>query len=457
LATALQFGDELTAMEPQEAAASRYMARLVFASFWTIVFTGAVRKWIAPGVTALYLLQDIPIGLAYIYALYTGLFTRGYMMLGIMLLTAVLTLQGLLQIIVSGLSPVVAFIGLHNYLFYLPMLLIFSWAFTKKYRTDYIRWNLLLSLPMCLLAVVQAQAPKSAWINKSSSGDAFGVPGADVARVTGTFNFTAFYGIWVAAAVALCVGEWLLPKESRAIKSTWLLLTCTFAVNVCHLISASRGAVALAVTSILGGVVAAFILRSYRALFMIGGLALLLPVGAAATYALSPSEFNIMTERFTRANEVDSTKTRLMDGVIGFITIPDFSLIGAGVGMGVDAAHVDSTDSNSFTYALSEIDVIRNVMELGTPVGLLYVLTRIGFLVGMILFAVYLVRNGSSPHVLPLAFFLFAQAYAGDVTRNGTMTASQIMLGYSFILGVYYHPDNRETDSAAIDSPTRYA
>ena len=101
-----------------------------------------------------------------------------------------------------------------------------------------------------------------------------------------------------------------------------------------------------------------------------------------------------MTERFTRTNEVDSTKSRLMDGVIGFITIPEFSLIGAGVGMGVDAAHVGSTDSNSFTYDLSEIDVIRNVMELGTPIGFLYVLTRIGFLVGMIFFAIYLVRNG---------------------------------------------------------------
>ncbi len=456
MATALQFGDELTAIEPQEAAASRYMARLVFASFWAIVFTGAVRKWIAPGVTALYLLQDIPIGLAYVYALYTGLFTRGYMMLGIILLAAVLTLQGLLQIIVSGLSPVIALIGLHNYLFYLPMLLIFSWAFTKKYRTDYIRWNLLLSLPMCLLAVAQNEAPKSAWINKSTSGDAFGVPGADVARVAGTFNFTAFYAIWVAAAVALCVGEWLLPKESRAIKKTWLLLMCTFAVNLCHLISASRGAIALSVTAILGGVVAAFILRSYRAILVVGGLALLLPIGAAATYVLSPSEFNIMTERFSRTDE-DGTHMRLHDAFIGFITVPEFSLIGAGVGMGVDAAHVGNADSNNFTYELSETDVIRNVMELGTPVGLLFVLTRIGFLVGMVLFAIYLVRSGCSPHVLPLAFFLFAQTYTGDFTRNGTMTASQIILGYSFILGVYYHPDNRETDYTAIDSPTRYA
>ena len=456
MATALQFGDELTAVEPQETAASRYMARLVFASFWTIVFTGAVRKWIAPSVTALYLLQDIPIGLAYIYALYTGLFTRGYMMLGMILLTAVLTLQGILQIVISGLSPVVAFIGLHNYLFYLPMLLVFSWAFTKKYRDEYIRWNLLLSLPMCLLVVAQAQSPKGAWINRSSSGDAFGVPGADVARVTGTFNFTAFYGIWVAAAVALCVGEWLVPKERRAVKNTWLLMACTFAVNICHLISASRGAIALSVTAILGGIVAAFILRSYRALLMVGSLALLLPFGAIATYALSPNEFNIMTERFTRTNE-DGTKFRLHDGLIGFITIPEFSLVGAGVGMGVDAAHIGSVDSYNFTYELSENDIVRNVMELGTPVGYIFVLTRIGFLFGMVFFAIYLVRNGCSPHVLPMAFFLWAQTYVGDLTRNGTMTASQIMLGYSFILGVYYHPDNRETDYAAIDSPTRYA
>ena len=77
MATALQFGEEYTVERPQEIAPVRVLAKWFFASFWMIVFTGAIRKWIMPGVTALYLLQDVPIGLAYLYAIWTGFFKIG--------------------------------------------------------------------------------------------------------------------------------------------------------------------------------------------------------------------------------------------------------------------------------------------------------------------------------------------------------------------------------------------
>jgi len=429
---------------------------LCFVSFGAIIFTGAVRKWLFPGVSVMYLLQDVPIGFAYLYALWTGLFDRGYLFLGIILLSTVLILQGLLQIIVSGLSVFVAVVGIHHYLFYLPILVVFPLCLTEKYRKKFVRWNLIFSIPMCLLAIAQALSPKSAWVNKSSEGDAFGLPGAEVARVSGTFNFTVFYGIWVAIAVALCMGEWLLPKERRAMQNQWLLIVCTFTVNLCHLVSASRSAIMLAGMAVLGGLVGAIVLGSTRAILAIVGICVLLPVAAGMTYLISPDEFNIVLDRFTGSHYVDDGKNRIQDGFIGFATIPQFSLIGAGIGMGVDASHLGNADTYNFTYTLSEGDTIRNVMELGTPVGLFYVLTRIGFLFGMVFLSFRIVRAGSSPHVLPLSFCLLAQAYQGDLTRAATMTASQVMVGYAFILGAYYYPDNTTSlEYAAGDSSTR--
>ena len=73
----------------------------------------------------------------------------------------------------------------------------------------------MLSLPMCLLALAQNASPKSAWVNRTSEGEAFGVSGAEVVRVMGTFNFALFYGIWVATALALCLGEWLLTERAQ--------------------------------------------------------------------------------------------------------------------------------------------------------------------------------------------------------------------------------------------------
>ena len=119
---------------PQATSSMRFLTKLYFATFWAILLTGAIRKWLIPGVSALYLLQDVPIGLAYIYALWKGLFDRGQMMLVVLMLSALLTLQGLAQVIFAGHDLLVAVVGLHNYLFYWPILLIFPVILTFEVR-----------------------------------------------------------------------------------------------------------------------------------------------------------------------------------------------------------------------------------------------------------------------------------------------------------------------------------
>lgn len=458
LATVLQYGEGITFDVPREYAPVRTVARLFFATFWMVMFTGAIRKWMFPHTTILYILQDVPIALTYAYALWKGVFNQGLMLMGIIVFSVILTLQGLLQVIVSGLNTFVFVVGLHNYLFYLPMLVIFPICLTEKYRRNFIRWYLLSSLPMCALAVAQAESPLSAFINRTSEGDAFGVPGADVARVSGTFNFVYFYAIWVAIGVALSLGEWLLPIERRAIRSRLLLVLCTVAINLCHLLSASRLAIANAAVAIVGGLICAIVIRSVRAIAAIAGVLVLLPLVAGATYLISPSEANIIVERFTGKSYQQEGVGRVEYTMVGFLTEPPFDPVGAGIGMGVDAAHAGSANAYDYTYQLSEEDSIRTVMELGTIVGLFYILVRIGFLVGMIFVAFQIVRSGSTPHVLPLAVFLAAAGYIGDLTRSATMTATQIMLGYSFILSAYFHPDRPTDNGTAYDPPLmRYA
>jgi hypothetical protein len=163
-------------------------------------------------------------------------------------------------------------------------------------------------------------------------------------------------------------------------------------------------------------------------------------------------------ERFSDKNAQSDIGNRFEEGLIGWATEPKFSIMGAGIGMGVDASHVGNSDTYNFTYTLSEADTIRTVMELGTPVGLFYMLVRIVLLLGMVFLSFAITRAGSSPHVIPLSFCLFAQAYQGDLTRAATMTASQVMVGYAFILSAYYYPDNTTSlELPAGDSLTRSA
>jgi len=243
-----------------------------FATFWTVIFTGAVRKWMFPGVSVLYLLQDVPIVFAYLYAIWSGLFTRNYLMLYTILLSAVITLQALAQIVFSGLDTVVAGVGLHNYLFYLPILFVFPFVPHPQIPAGLCPVESDSGLPMCLLAMAQSVSPKQAFVNRTSEGEAFGLSGADVVRVSGTFNFTTFYSIWVGLAVALCMGEWLLPKETASHQEAVAFLSLhRWPSIICHLVSGSRSAIALAGRAVLGAMVAA-VASIARALLAIGGI-----------------------------------------------------------------------------------------------------------------------------------------------------------------------------------------
>ena len=86
-------------------------------------------------------------------------------------------------------------------------------------------------------------------------------------------------------------------------------------------------------------------------------------------------------------------------------------------------------------------------MELGTPVGLFYMTLRFSLIFGMFLLSVRIVRTRSTPHVLPLSFMLAGQTLA-DLTRAATMTSTQVMVGYSFILAAQLYPDAASVDES---------
>ncbi|HTJ31423.1 MAG TPA: hypothetical protein VL346_13030 [Acidobacteriaceae bacterium] len=439
---ATHFGEEAagsqTVVRPEEPLTTQRVAQYFFAAFWTIIFTGCFRKWLFPGTSIFYLLQDVPITLAYLYAISKGYFTRGLLFMGIGLLSAILILLGLLQVVVIGLSPQVAFIGLHHYLYYLPMMLIFPLGLTPRHRRNFIRWNLWSALAMFPLSMAQAVSPTNAWINRSSEGDAFALPGTDVARISGPFNFSSSYGIWIAIALALCFGEWLQPRERRASQSTLLLSSATFIWAIIALVSGSRENIVLCAAGAVGAALAAVITRSKRgmAAIVLGVIAMPIAVGLVAF--ISPVEYESMTERFTdRTNTSYDMKGRVAENLVGWAYKPDFSFIGKGVGMGIDAAHAGSADAYGFTYSLAESDPVRNVMELGTPVGYLWCTVRFGFALGMIVLAWRLMHI--APHTLALACMLFAQV-TWELTRNATTTFTQVMIGYSFIFGVAVYP-----------------
>ena len=423
----------------------RRLLRLFFATYWLIVFTGAIRKWLFPTHQIFYLLQDIPIAIAYLYALVTGLFTRVYLALGIALLCAVLIVHGLLQVVLIDLPIKVLVIGLHNYIFYLPILLIFPLAMNADGRKKYIRWNLLLNIPMTLLLVAQSRSSATAFINRTTALKGFGGLEGDLARGTGTFNFVSFYAVWLSMVLALCMGEWLISQERRACGKL-LLIASTAGALLSTAVSGERTSLGLAAIIVIASMAAAVVLRAIRPMLITVGVLLLAPGIMLIAIQISPTMLRAFEARTTNSFNVQDSKRRIVYMLTGFIP-QRYDPVGAGLGEGSNAAHVGEVDGYDATYSLDEQDLPRTVDELGTFSGSLYVLMRIGTAVGLLLLGMYLLVNQRYPHSLLLSVLVFVQFYLADMTRNSSMTATQELLAASFVLGVFYFPADNSCDA----------
>jgi len=406
------------------------------AAWICVLMQGALRKWVFPGASILYLIQDVPLLAAYFYAAWKGLLWTGKLAWGCVILTIALSIEGMLQIIFVSLSLRTAVLGLHHYVFYLPILFLAPVCYNLKHRQTFIRWNMLIAVPMAIIAAVQSRSPRGAWINRTSAGDdtAFGLAG-DTVRATGTFNFTMFYSIWCGVAVALVVGEWLLPPERRAFKSRIVLLVCTLSAVLANMVSGSRTAIMLAFLGFLGGFAAVVYTRNVRLISRFSAILLLVPVVAVAGYFAAPASFQAVVDRFSGEENQQSILTRIDHAIFGFTYAASYSVLGMGVGYGIPAAN---PAAESQGLILSENEPIRLLQEMGTYTGSALVALRYIACLLMMLVAfkcLSLPRGHSFPHALPLAFSAAPTLLFGELVRSAPMLSTQIYYSIALILG----------------------
>ena len=423
--------------------ADRHQSRLLqlfLVTYVLTVCTGAIRKWLFPSVTALYFLQDLPILAAYVYAFRFKLYKSGPVAWGIAGISALLLGQSLIQFAVLNLQLKIAAVGYHAYLFYLPMLIIFPLAMDAHGRSRYIRWYLLSSIPMSVLAVLQSRASASSVLNRTTGAIGFGGLGVDIARVSGTFNFAAFYAIWLSYCFAFAVSEWLLPQYRRNIQNRAVLLASTLGSLLSLSVSGERGAVGSALIAMTGVVIVAGLLKNYRALLIVAVLVLSAPVIVGLASLVSPRMLVGFENRFTNTHNVNMTKGRILNMMVSFI--PQASdPVGKGLGYGVDGSHAGEVGAYEYTYQLSETDLARNLLELGVVTGSIYVAWRMFFCIGLVLISLKLAVDNVSPHALPLSLIFFEQGYIADWTRNSSMSSTQAFMAACFILGAFYFRD----------------
>jgi hypothetical protein len=177
------------------------------------VLEGILRKWVLPQASQLiYFLKDFVLFGAYLRYFF---FAKGvpklvarYNFLSVLL---VLTLIWCLpQIWNPSLgSPIIGFLGLKNYFFYVPLM----WMLPSLFRTEeelhqFLRTYLLLLIPVGMLAIAQFFAPPESPLNMYAWGEEgpdVAIGGNNTVRVTGTFSYIAGYTTYLNFCLALLI------------------------------------------------------------------------------------------------------------------------------------------------------------------------------------------------------------------------------------------------------------
>lgn len=354
----------------------------VWLYFFLLIFEGALRKWVLPGLAEPLLIVRDPVA---IWLLYTSLKTGLWKPNGFVLLIFVVTiLTFVLTLFVGHGNIFVAIYGLRITVIHFPLIFAIGCIFSREDVLKLGRVILWLTVGMTLLVAVQFFSPQSAWINRGVGGDIEGSGFGGVAgffRVPGTFSFTNGLSFYYGLAAAFIFYFWIAhePKVSKL-----LLLGATLALLAAIPLSISRTvlfqvALTFAFTLALVGKNPKVITRIVAV--AVSGILLVIMLNSFSFFQTASYVFE---ERFASANQTEGGLEgvfidRFLGGMYGAITNENVAFWGSGLGMGTNAGAKMLTGDRAFLIAEGEWG--RVIGEMGFIFGLMVIMIRGGVVV----------------------------------------------------------------------------
>lgn len=358
--------------------------------FLLLIFEGALRKWVLPGLSTPLLIVRDPI------ALYIIITAWQRKMLppdpGLVWMTIIGILSILTAISLGHGSLLVALYGARILLLHFPMIYVIGNVFIREDVVKMGRAVMLISLPMTVLVAIQFYSPQSAWVNRGIGGDlkGAGFSGAlGFFRPPGTFSFTTgntqFYSL-----VTCFVFYFLLhPKEINRILS----LAATGCLLAAIPLSISRSLFFQILLTGLFVFIASARNSKYIGKVLVAGILGALSLVFLNQYAFFQTAVGAFTARFTNASTSEGgIEGTFMDRYLGGIlrALSDSAssrlpFFGYGIGMGTNVGSISLVGRRGFF--LSEEEWGRVIGEVGPMMGLSIIAIRVGL-------TIKIVRNG---------------------------------------------------------------
>src|SRR5450830_467830 len=388
----------------------RYRKRVVSAFvliYLFILFEGVLRKWLLPGLSsAIYFIKDPIVLYIYWYAFRFGFFSKNLLSAYFVMLLVVFFVLVSAFLLSSPEGLVIYGYGVRNYLLYFPLIFVAGKTLQLADVYRFARITLFAAIPISVLVVMQYSSGPQAYVNKGIGDDDFIFMIADgVVRPYGTFTFTAGHVVYVSACFAFLVSAIFDRALFRAVFAKRYLLFPVSAASV-------------AVMCFLTG---------SRAIYAYAAIVLLAALFVSLLIFMSSDSYQILVERNRSAVASEgSPVTRAFSSLYAFTrVVDDAPLWGHGIGSGTNAASalLRAGREQGAGFLLAEDEWSRIILELGLPIGALFILFRIFLLIWLLLKAYKaLIRQGTGVPLL-LCGFLAPILFNGVMTMQGTFLA----------------------------------
>jgi hypothetical protein len=401
---------------------------LIWVYFWLLIFEGSVRKWIPPLSTPFLLVRDPVAAVIWFQAIRFNILDKRYW--GPFYFFAFgMTLLGLLQVLVVPLPLLVFLYGWRSYVLHVPVIIVAANILNGDDLKKVGRWLLLLSLPMALLMFAQYSAPSTGWLNRGAFEGGAQIDSAlGHVRPAGTFSFITGAATFVHLTAAFV----FLGLTKKGLYPRWLVISSALALVSVLPISGSRTLVigfgAVVAAALVGGLVRGAIsfhinqIPKILASIVVGCF---LVVGLSQIPLIQDGMKTFMT-RWNRTAEGEGagSGTAAVEGrVLGpFAYFLDTAAVapvfGKGIGLG---SNFGGTYTGAGGLALGEGPLDREVNELGSFIGLLFVALRAVLGVSLVAMAYRALRRGTVLpfYLLPTTVYLVLAGALDQPTGEG--------------------------------------
>ena len=401
----------------------------VWLYFWLLIFEGALRKWVLPGLSEPLLVIRDPLAIWLIYKCLIHKIWQPNRF--VIWMWGVTILSFAASLIFGHGNLVVAVYGLRITLIHFPLIFLIGKVLNKNDVLKLGRMVLWLNIGMTLLVGIQFFSSQSAWVNIGVGGDLQGSGFAGASgfyRVPGTFSFTNGLSLFYGLVAAFIFYFWATLGKLKINKL--LLVISSFALLAAIPLSISRTVFFQIVLSILFLFTIIGkdprIIKSIIAVFIIiSGLYFIL--GNFEFFETATAAF---LDRFSNASAVEggvegTLVDRFLGGLVGAVTDEGASLLGLGLGMGTNAGAKLMMGGRDFLIA--EAEWSRLIGEMGYLLGLITIFIRGGVVMNLLHKAWKALRNDNK---LPWMLMSF-----GTIILLQGQWAQPTALGFSAFIG----------------------